>query len=49
VTVDILDQVYAVGRKAADELQSTLRLVADATLPKWNYTLQPNHQPRSGS
>ena len=42
VTVDILDQAYAAGRKAAADLQSTLRLVADATLPKWNYTLHPN-------
>lgn len=49
VTVDILDQVYAAGRKAAAELPSPLRLAADATLPKWNYTLQPNAQPIPGS
>ena len=49
VTVDILDQAYAAGRKATAELQSTLRLVADATLPKWNYTLRPAPQPIPGS
>ena len=49
VTVDILDQTYVTGRKAAADLQSTLRLIADATLPKWNYTLHPNHQPIPGS
>ena len=45
VTVDILDHVYAAGHKAAADLQSTPKLVADATLPKWNYTLHPNHPP----
>lgn len=49
VTVDILNQTYVAGRKAAAEIQSTVRLIADPTLPKWNYTLQPKAQPISGS
>lgn len=44
VTVDILDKVYETGRKAADHLKSTLKLVADKTLPKWNYTVTPTAQ-----
>jgi len=42
VTVDILDQVYETGRKAAKNLKSSLRVVADVLLPAWNYTVLPN-------
>lgn len=42
VTVDILDRVYETGRKAAQELKSSLRVVADTLLPAWNYTVIPN-------
>ena len=42
VTVDIIDRVYATGRKAALGLKDTIRVVADALLPAWNYTLMPN-------
>lgn len=41
VTVDILDRVYETGRKAAQELKASLRVVADAILPAWNYTVLP--------
>lgn len=42
VTVDIIDRVYETGRKAALELKASLRVVADAFLPAWNYTVTPN-------
>jgi hypothetical protein len=42
VTVDILDRVYEIGRKAIEELKSSLRVAADALLPAWNYTVLPN-------
>jgi hypothetical protein len=45
VTVDILDRVYATGRKAALDLKESIRVVADALLPVWNYTLMPNSEP----
>lgn len=42
VTVDILDRVYETGRKVTQDIKSSLRIVADALLPAWNYTVQPN-------
>lgn len=42
VTVDIIDRVYETGRKAALDLKASLRVVADAFLPAWNYTVSPN-------
>jgi hypothetical protein len=45
VTVDILNKVYETGRKAADHLRTNLRIVADAVLPKWNYTISPYQSP----
>lgn len=42
VTVDIIDRVYETGRKAALDLKASLRIVADALLPPWNYTILPN-------
>ena len=41
VTVDVLDKVYEVGRKAAEHLKSALKIAWDTVLPKWNYTLSP--------
>lgn len=49
VTVDILEGDYAVGRKAAANLQSTLKFAADPTLPQWNYTLAPAQGTISGT
>lgn len=47
VTVDILDRVYETGRKAAQEIKSSLRVIADTLLPIWNYTVLPNlHGPK---
>ena len=42
VTVDILDRVYETGRKITQEIKSSLRVVTDAFLPVWNYTVMPN-------
>jgi len=41
VTVDIIDKAYETGRKAAQDMKSSLRVVADALLPAWNYTILP--------
>jgi len=41
VTVDVLKKTYKTGRKAAKKLQSTLNIIADSILPKWNYVLSP--------
>jgi hypothetical protein len=48
VTVDILDQVYETGRKVSQEIKSSLRVVADAFLPIWNYTVMPNWNGEKG-
>lgn len=45
VTVDILNQVYETGRKAADHLKATINIVWDTLLPKWNYTISPQPTP----
>jgi hypothetical protein len=37
VTVNILDKVYATGRKCAADFKQTRRMVFDEHLPKWNY------------
>jgi hypothetical protein len=42
VTVDILDRVYETGRKVAQDIKSSLRVVSDVLLPVWNYTVLPN-------
>jgi len=41
VTVDIIDRAYETGRKAAQDMKSSLRVVADVLLPAWNYTILP--------
>lgn len=41
MTEDVLDKTYEVGRKAMKQLNSTLTMVKDAVLPKWNYILSP--------
>jgi hypothetical protein len=41
VTVDIINRVYETGRKAANHLKQTLKIVLDSFLPKWNYTILP--------
>jgi hypothetical protein len=42
VTVQIVDQVYQTGRKAAKDFKETMRIVFDEYLPQWNYTAVPN-------
>jgi len=41
VTVDVIDQVYETGRKAAADFKQTMKLVFDDVLPKWNYRAIP--------
>lgn len=49
VTVDLLDGVYAAGRRAAEHLTATMRLINDAVFPQWNYSLLQSPQVKSGS
>jgi hypothetical protein len=48
VTVDILDRVYETGRKAAQDMKSSLQVIADAFLPAWNYAVRPNWMAEKG-
>jgi hypothetical protein len=41
VTVEIIDKVYALKRKVADNFKDTMRIVFDKLLPNWNYTAVP--------
>jgi len=41
VTVQIIDKVYELERKVADDFKDTMRIVFDETLPQWNYTAVP--------
>jgi hypothetical protein len=41
VTVDVLDHVYEVGRKAAADFKDNMTFIFDPLLPKWNYTATP--------
>jgi hypothetical protein len=41
VDVRVLDKVYATGRKVAATFKEQLRVVFDAQLPQWNYTIPP--------
>lgn len=41
VTVQIIDKVYALKRKVADDFKDTMRIVFDDFLPQWNYTAVP--------
>jgi hypothetical protein len=42
VTVQIVDQVYHTGRRAAKGFKETMRIAFDEFLPRWNYTAVPN-------
>lgn len=44
VTVQIIDKVYQLGRKVADDFKDTMRIVFDDYLPQWNYTAVPNRE-----
>ena len=41
VTVDIMDKVYEVGRKAARGFKENMKIAFDSVLPKWNYRVIP--------
>lgn len=41
VVVDVLDKVYATGRKVAEEVKQGLNIVYDLILPKLNYRIFP--------
>jgi len=40
-TVQIIDKVYQLKRKVADDFKDTMRIVFDDFLPRWNYTAIP--------
>lgn len=39
--VHIIDKVYQIGRKVADDFKENMRIVFDDVLPKWNYRTVP--------
>ena len=41
VVVDILDRVYAKGRKVVKEVRQAVNIVRDELLPLWNYRHPP--------
>jgi hypothetical protein len=44
VTVQIIDKVYATGRKVAESFRHHLPILFDNFLPQWNYRAAPNAQ-----
>jgi hypothetical protein len=42
VVVNILDKVYATGKKVAEGFKKTMRIAFDALLPNWNYRALPS-------
>ena len=42
VLVNILDQVYATGKKVAKGFKEAMRILFDDFLPKWNYRALPS-------
>ena len=44
VTVQIIDKIYATGRKVADSFKHNLPILFDDFLPQWNYRAVPNAQ-----
>jgi hypothetical protein len=43
VTVSVLDKVYETGRKCAADFKSTMKIVYDDHLGKWNYRALPQN------
>ena len=41
VTVGLLDKVYTIGRKYADDFKQNMKILFDDYLPKWNYHALP--------
>jgi len=42
VIVNILDKIYATGKKVAEDFKETMKIVFDDFLPKWNYRALPS-------
>jgi hypothetical protein len=42
VAVEVIDTVYQIGRKVADDFKSSMRVIFDLVLPIWNYRVVPN-------
>jgi hypothetical protein len=40
-TVNVIRRLYETGRKVADDFKTTMTIVFDDLLPKWNYVAQP--------
>lgn len=38
----ILDKVFKIGKKVADDFKTTMRIVFDDYLPQWNYVALPS-------
>lgn len=43
VTANIIDKVYAIGRKVVDGFKKSMRIVFDDHLGRWNYVAVPQH------
>ena len=41
VVANVLDKVYKIGRKVADNFKTTMQITFDEYLPKWNYRAVP--------
>jgi Rhodopirellula transposase DDE domain len=41
VTVDVLNGVYATGKKVAADFLENMRILLDEDLPRWNYRAIP--------
>jgi hypothetical protein len=41
VTVRCVDKIYETGRTCAEGFRTSIRIVFDAVLPKWNYVAIP--------
>ena len=41
MTVGLLNKVYAIGRKYADDFKQNMKILFDDHLPKWNYRAVP--------
>ena len=48
VDVSVLDTVYPTGRKVAAHFKEQMRIIFDADLPQWNYTIPPSSIPIGG-
>jgi hypothetical protein len=40
-TVNVIRRLYQIGRKVADEFKTTMTILFDNALPKWNYVAHP--------